>query len=118
MAVAAAEARAPDRSGGTRIGAAIAALNREHRQRLGRGAVVILLSDGWDRGEPGLLAEEMSRLRRTAHAVLWLDPHLADPQYEPLTRGLRESLPHVRASFPGDSLAGLEQLTAAERTLI
>jgi uncharacterized protein with von Willebrand factor type A (vWA) domain len=117
-ALAAAEAKAPDRSGGTRIGAAIAALNREHRHRLGRGAVVIVLSDGWDRGEPGLLAAEMSRLRRTAHALLWLDPHLADPQYEPLTRGIRESLPHVRASFPGDSLAGLEQLTAAERTLI
>jgi len=116
-AVGAAEAKAPDRSGGTRIGAAIAALNREHRHRLGRGAVVIVLSDGWDRGEPGLLAEEMSRLRRTAHAVLWLDPHLADPRYEPLTRGIRESLPHVRASFPGDSLAGLAALTAAARVL-
>jgi len=60
-----------------------------------------------------LPAAEMARLRRTAHAVLWLDPHLAEPDYEPLTRGLRESLPHVRASFPGDSLAGLAALTAA-----
>jgi len=59
-----------------------------------------------------------SRWSNTAHAVLWLDPHLADTDYEPLTRGLRESLPHVRASFPGDSLAGLEQLTAAQRSLI
>ncbi len=117
-ALAAAEAKAPDRAGGTRIGAALAALNREHRHRLGRGAVVVILSDGWDRGEPGLLAAEMARLHRTAHAVLWLDPHLADPNYEPLTRGLRESLPHVRASFPGDSLAGLEQLTAVGRTLL
>ena len=117
-ALAAAEAKAPDRAGGTRIGDALAALNREHRHRLGRGAVVVVLSDGWDRGEPGLLAAEMARLRHTAHAVLWLDPHLADTDYEPLTRGLRESLPHVRASFPGDSLAGLEQLTAAQRSLI
>jgi uncharacterized protein with von Willebrand factor type A (vWA) domain len=116
-ALAAAEAIAPDRAGGTRIGAALAALNREHRHRLGRGAVVVVLSDGWDRGEPGLLAAEMARLRRTAHAVLWLDPHLADPGYEPLTRGLRESLPHVRASFPGDRLAGLAALTAAAARL-
>ena len=117
-ALGAAEAKAPDRAGGTRIGAAIASLNREHRHRLGRGAVVVVLSDGWDRGEPGLLAIEMSRLRRTAHAVVWLDPHLADRDYEPLTRGMRESLPHVRASFPGDSLSGLAALTAAARTLV
>jgi hypothetical protein len=116
-ALAAAEAKTSDRAGGTRIGAAIASLNREHRHRLGRGAVVVILSDGWDRGEPGLLAAEMSHLRRSAHAVLWLDPHLADPAYEPLTRGLRESLPEVRASFPGDRLSGLAALTASARAL-
>ncbi|MGH2936817.1 MAG: VWA domain-containing protein, partial [Solirubrobacterales bacterium] len=92
-------------------------LNREHRHRLGRGAVVVILSDGWDRGEPGLLGAEMARLRRTAHAVLWLDPHLAEPAYEPLTRGMRESLPQVRAAFPGDRLRGLAELTEAARTL-
>jgi len=116
-ALAAAEAKAVDRAGGTRIGAAIAALNREHRQRLGRGAVVVILSDGWDRGEPGFLAAEMAHLRRTSHAVLWLDPHLAEPAYEPLTRGMRESLPQVRASFPGDRLSGLADLTACLRAL-
>jgi len=116
-ALAAAEAKVVDRVGGTRIGAAIAALNRQHRHRLGRGAVVVILSDGWDRGEPGLLAAEMSHLRRSAHAVLWLDPHLAEPAYEPLTRGLRESLPQVRASFPGDRLSGLAALTGVVRAL-
>ncbi|OJU84467.1 MAG: hypothetical protein BGO11_09745 [Solirubrobacterales bacterium 70-9] len=116
-AFAAAEAKAVDRAGGTRIGAAIAALNREYRHRLGRGAVVVILSDGWDRGEPGLLAVEMAHLRRTSHAVLWLDPHLAEPAYEPLTRGMRESLPSVRAAFPGDRLSGLIELTEATRGL-
>ena len=117
VALAAAEAKAVDRAGGTRIGAAIGALNREYRHRLGRGAVVVILSDGWDRGEPGLLATEMAHLRRGAHAVLWLDPHLADPAYEPLTRGMRESLPQVRAAFPGDRLRGLAELTAALQEL-
>lgn len=116
-ALAAAEAKSADRAGGTRIGAAISALNREHRHHLGRGAVVVVLSDGWDRGEPGLLATEMARLRRTAHAVLWLDPHRADPGYEPLTRGMREALPQVRAAFPGHNLTGLAELTAAARAL-
>jgi uncharacterized protein with von Willebrand factor type A (vWA) domain len=116
-ALASAEAKAADRAGGTRIGAAIAALNREHRHRLGRGAVVVILSDGWDRGEPGLLAAEMAHLRRGAYAVLWLDPHLAEPAYEPLTRGMRESLPSVRASFAGDRLSGLAALTDAARAL-
>jgi uncharacterized protein with von Willebrand factor type A (vWA) domain len=110
-ALAAAEVKAVDRAGGTRIGAAIGALNREHRHLVGRGAVVVVLSDGWDRGEPGLLAAEMAHLRRGAHAVLWLDPHLAEPAYEPLTRGMRESLPQVRAAFPGDRLRGLAELT-------
>jgi uncharacterized protein with von Willebrand factor type A (vWA) domain len=117
VALAAAEAKAVDRAGGTRIGAAIATLNRRHRHRLGRGAVVVILSDGWDRGEPGLLATEMAHLRRSAYAVLWLDPHLAEPAYEPLTRGLRESLPQVRAAFPGDRLRGLADLTAYLRAL-
>ncbi len=116
-ALAAAEAKVLDRAGGTRIGAAISALNREHRHRLGRGAVVVVLSDGWDRGEPGLLGAEMDRLRRTAHAVLWLDPHQADPGYEPLTRGMREALPQVRATFAGHNLTGLAELTAAARAL-
>jgi uncharacterized protein with von Willebrand factor type A (vWA) domain len=99
-----------DWSGGTRIGAAVAQLNREHGRRIGRGSMVILLSDGWDRGEPEELAEEMARLQRTAHRVVWLNPLAADPRYEPLTRGMQAALPHVDRLLPGNSIASLEAL--------
>jgi uncharacterized protein with von Willebrand factor type A (vWA) domain len=99
-----------DWSGGTRIGAAIAELNREHGRRIGRGSVVILLSDGWDRGEPEELAAEMARLQRTAHRVVWLNPLAADPRYEPLTRGMLAAMPHVDRLLPGNSIASLEAL--------
>jgi uncharacterized protein with von Willebrand factor type A (vWA) domain len=109
-ALARAAASVDDWSGGTRIGEAIADLNREHGRRIGRGAVVILLSDGWDRGEPEELAEEMSRLSRTAHRVIWLNPLAADPRYEPLTRGMKAAMPHVDRLLPGNSIASLETL--------
>ena len=99
-----------DWSGGTRIGEAIAELNREHGRRIGRGSMVILLSDGWDRGEPEQLAEEMARLARTAHRVVWLNPLAADPRYEPLTRGMKAAMPHVDRLLPGNSIASLETL--------
>jgi len=102
--------RVTDWSGGTRIGTALAELNREHGRRIGRGAVIVILSDGWDRGDPGLLAEEMARLRRTAHRLVWLNPLAADPRYEPLTRGMRAALPHVDHLLPGNSIASLESL--------
>ena len=102
--------RVSDWSGGTRIGAALAELNREHGRRIGRGAVVVILSDGWDRGDPELLGTEMARLRRTAHRLLWLNPLAADPRYEPLTRGMRAALPHVDHLLPGNSIASLESL--------
>ena len=105
-----AAAAADDWSGGTRIGAAIGELNREHGRRIGRGALVVVLSDGWDRGEPEQLAAEMARLRRCAHRVVWLNPLAADPRYEPLTRGMRAALPHVDRLLPGNSIASLEQL--------
>ena len=99
-----------DWAGGTRIGEALAELNRVHGRRIGRGAVVILLSDGWDRGDPEELAEEMARLRRTAHSVIWLNPLAADPRYEPLTRGMKAAMPHVDKLLPGNSIASLETL--------
>src|SRR4051794_36975372 len=99
-----------DYSGGTRIGASLAELNREHGRRVGRGAVVVVLSDGWDRGDPELLGAEMAPLRRTAHRLLWLNPLAADPRYEPLTRGMRAALPHVDHLLPGNSIASLESL--------
>jgi uncharacterized protein with von Willebrand factor type A (vWA) domain len=99
-----------DWSGGTRIGEALAQLNREHGRRIGRGSMVILLSDGWDRGDPDELAEEMARLKRTAFKVIWLNPLAADPRYEPLTRGMKAAMPNVDRLLPGNSIASLETL--------
>jgi uncharacterized protein with von Willebrand factor type A (vWA) domain len=109
-ALARAADRVTDWAGGTRIGAALAELNREHGRRIGRGAVIVVLSDGWDRGDPDVLAGEMARLRRCAHRVLWLNPLAADPRYEPLTRGMQAALPHVDHLLPGNSIASLEAL--------
>jgi uncharacterized protein len=99
-----------DWSGGTRIGEALSSLNREYGRRIGRGAFVVMLSDGWDRGDPQQLADEMARLRRSAHRVVWLNPLAADPRYEPLTRGMRAALPHVDRLLPGNSIKSLEDL--------
>ncbi|WP_187368964.1 vWA domain-containing protein [Baekduia soli] len=101
-----------DWSGGTRIGAAIGQLNREHGRTLGRGSTVVILSDGWDRGEPGLLAAEMARLRRSAHRVIWLNPLRASPDYEPLARGMAAALPHTDRFLAGHSLRSLQELVA------
>jgi uncharacterized protein len=101
---------AGDMSGGTRIGDALATLNREHGRRIGRGAVVIVLSDGWDRGDPGQLAEEMARLSRCAHRLVWLNPLKAHAGYEPLTRGMQAALPYVDHFLAGNSIASLEEL--------
>ena len=99
-----------DFAGGTRIGSALAELNRAHGRRVGRGAVVIILSDGWDRGDPELLATEMGRLRRSAHRLVWLNPLAAHPDFEPLTRGMRAAVPHADELLAGNSLASLEEL--------
>jgi len=100
-----------DWSGGTRIGEALATLNREHGRRIGRGAVVVVLSDGWDRGEPELLGAEMARLSRTAHRLVWLNPLKASTDYEPLVRGMVAALPHVDRFLAGNTLASLEELS-------
>ncbi|MDQ5833380.1 MAG: VWA domain-containing protein [Actinomycetota bacterium] len=101
-----------DWSGGTRIGEALATLNREHGRRLGRGAAIVLLSDGWDRGEPEQLEREMARLSRCSHSLIWLNPLKAHPDYEPLTRGMRVALPHVDHFLAGNCLASLEGLAS------
>jgi len=102
--------RVTDWSGGTRIGASLSTLNREHGRRIGRGAFVVILSDGWDRGDPDELGAELGRLRRTAHRLVWLNPLAADPRYEPLTRGMRAAMPHVDQLLPGNTIASLEEL--------
>jgi uncharacterized protein with von Willebrand factor type A (vWA) domain len=99
-----------DIGGGTRIGDALGTLNRVHGRRVGRGAVVVVLSDGWDRGDPLVLAEEMARLRRTAHRLVWLNPLAADPRFEPLTRGMQAALPHTDVLLAGNSIVSLEAL--------
>ncbi|MDX6722856.1 MAG: uncharacterized protein QOD73_1260, partial [Solirubrobacteraceae bacterium] len=75
-----------------------------------RGSVIVILSDGWDRGEPAQLAEEMARLRRSAHRVIWLNPLKAAPGYEPLARGMAAALPHTDHFLAGNSLRSLGEL--------
>jgi uncharacterized protein with von Willebrand factor type A (vWA) domain len=101
---------AADYGGGTRLGEGIAALNRRHGRRIGRGAIVVVLSDGWDRGDPAVLGGEMARLQRTAHRVVWLNPLKARPGYEPLARGMAAALPHVDVFLEGHSAGSLVAL--------
>ncbi len=74
------------------------------------GAVVLFISDGWDRGDPGLLSKEMARLQRTCHRLIWLNPLLGSPKYEPLTRGTQAAIKYVDDFLPAHNLASLEEL--------
>ena len=75
-----------------------------------RGAVVVLCSDGWERGDPTLLGDQVARLARLAHAVVWVNPHRGKPGYEPVTGGMVAALPHIDRLVAGHSLAALEEL--------
>ncbi len=100
-----------DWSGGTRIGEALKTFNFDWGRRvLGRGAVVLLISDGWDRGDVELLGVEMARLQRNCHRLIWLNPLLGSPLYEPLTRGMQAALPYIDDFLPVHNLASLEDL--------
>lgn len=97
-----------DWSGGTRIGEAIAEWNKAWSRRLARGGpVVLILSDGWDCGEPAVLSAEMARLSRSVHRVLWLNPLAARSGYEPATRGMKAVLPHIDHLLPAASVHDL-----------
>jgi hypothetical protein len=110
--------RVPDWSGGTRIGEALRVFNfRWGRRVLGRGCVVLLISDGWDRGEPELLRVEMARLQQSCHRLIWLNPLKGSPDYEPLTRGMQAALPYADDFLPSHSLASLEALGRRLETL-
>ncbi len=101
----------PDWSGGTRIGQALKTFNFSWARRvLARGAVVMLVSDGWDRGDEGLLRVEMARLQRSSHRLIWLNPLLGSPDYEPLTRGMQGALPFVDDFLPIHNLSSVEEL--------
>jgi uncharacterized protein len=100
-----------DWSGGTRLGDGLRAFNDQWGCRgMARGAVVVVLSDGWDRGDPSELAEQMGRLSRVAHRVVWVNPLKATPGYAPLARGMAAALPFVDEFVEGHSLASLERL--------
>ncbi len=100
-----------DWSGGTQIGEAIRTFNVEWSRRVGRGSpIALIVSDGWDRGDPGLLASEMARLHRSVHRVVWLNPLAGRPGYAPETRGMRAALPHVDDFLPAANLTDLATL--------
>ncbi len=100
-----------DFSGGTRIGEALHEFNRKWARRvLGHGAVVIVVSDGWDRGDVSLLETELERLRRSAHRLIWLNPLLGSDGYEPVTRGMSAALPHVDDFLAAHNVAALDEL--------
>lgn len=116
LAMAAVAAAVPDWRGGTRLGELLRAfLDRWGQRGLARGAIVVLLSDGWERGDPELLAAQMRRLHRLAHRVIWANPRKARPGYAPLAAGMAAALPSVDAFVEGHSLAALERLAAVVR---
>jgi uncharacterized protein with von Willebrand factor type A (vWA) domain len=98
--------RVTDWSGGTQIGEALSEWNRRWSRRLARGGpVVMILSDGWDCGDPGLLTAEMARLARSVHQVIWLNPLAARDSYQPLTRGMQAVMPHIDQLLPAASVS-------------
>lgn len=104
-------AEAQDWEGGTRIGACLHAFNRDWSRRvMGQGAVVLLITDGLDRDDPGALAAEMERLHLSSRRLIWLNPLLRWSEFAPKARGIRAMLPHVDSFRAGHSIASLEEL--------
>jgi uncharacterized protein with von Willebrand factor type A (vWA) domain len=110
-AIVAAGETVPDWSGGTRFGETMRGfLDRWGARGLARGAVVVVMSDGWERGDPQLLGEQMARLQRLAHTVVWVNPHRGKVGYQPLQQGVLAVLPHVDHFLAGHSLATFSAL--------
>jgi uncharacterized protein with von Willebrand factor type A (vWA) domain len=110
-ALAQAAGQVQDWSGGTRLGECLRRFNDQWGVRgMARGAIVVILSDGWDRGEPEVLAEQMARLQRVAHKVVWVNPLKVTPGYAPLARGMAAALPYVDDFVEGHSVVALEEL--------
>jgi uncharacterized protein len=111
LALVRATASVADWSGGTRLGDGIARFNDEWGQRgMARGAIVVVLSDGWDRGDPAIMREQMQRLGRVAHRIVWVNPLKASPGYAPIARGMAAALPFVDDFIEGHSLDAIERL--------
>ena len=103
-----------DWSGGTRLGATLREFNDLWGLRgMARGAIVVFLSDGWDRGEPEMLGEQMQRLHRVSHRQVWVNPLKHTPGYAPLARGMAAALPHTDDFIEGHSFESLERLAEA-----
>lgn len=105
---------APDWSGGTRIGSALQEfLDRHGRRGMARGAVLVIVSDGWETEDPALIATSMERLSRLAHHVIWVNPRKAATGYEPLVRGMAAALPYVDTFVSGHSVRALQDVLDA-----
>ena len=112
LALAQASRRVQDWSGGTRLGECLRVFNDDWGVRgMARGAIVVILSDGWDRGGPEMLAEQMQRLQRISYQTVWVNPLKVTPGYAPLARGMAAALPYVDAFVEGHSLAAMEELS-------
>ena len=109
QALAQASQAVEDWSGGTRLGESLQTFNDEWGQRgMARGATVVILSDGWDRGEPAVMTEQMARLQRLAHEIIWVNPLKASPGYQPLAQGMAAAIPYVDRFIEGHCLDSLE----------
>jgi len=103
--------RARDWSGGTKIGHCLKVFNERYaRGMTASSSAIILISDGWDRGEPELLEAEMKRLKRRASRLIWLNPLMGTPDYRPLCQGMRTALPYVDYFLPANTLKGWKTL--------
>jgi len=108
--------RVADWSGGTRLGEGLRQFNDQWGVRgLARNSIVVILSDGWDRGDPEQLAEQMERLHRVTHRLIWVNPLKVTPGYAPLARGMAAALPHVDHFVEGHSVVAMEELTRVIR---
>jgi uncharacterized protein len=105
---------APDWLGGTKIGESIREFNNSYGRRgMARGAVVVIISDGWDTGDPEILGREMERLSRVAHRIVWVNPRTQSPEYRPLAGGMAAAWPYCDAVVSAHTLHALDDLTAA-----
>jgi uncharacterized protein with von Willebrand factor type A (vWA) domain len=102
-----------DWSGGTRIGQSLKEFNYHWSRRVGsQNSILVIISDGWDRGDIALLDKEISRLQRTVHRIIWLNPLAGSPEYQPLVKGMQAALPYIDDFYPLKNLINLEAIAS------